>query len=218
MDTLLFSCFTATYLILFILALRLFKKRRIVSAALLLPVIAGLVYDNGIIAAGRLIGEGAALEALNAARFWLHALFTPLLVLYAWMTLKQAGVSWGQRAWFRWSVIALTIALVLLELLTEVRGLSLQPRWKYGILSYTNAEPSGGPPLMVLVVSVVLLAASIVIWRRQGWIWFFVGSLVMIVGSAVPLPVNSGAVTNLFELVLMFSLLTTAAFQSRSNH
>ncbi len=37
MDTLLFSCFAAAYLILFILALRLFKNRRIVSTALLLP-------------------------------------------------------------------------------------------------------------------------------------------------------------------------------------
>ncbi|MEM1502954.1 hypothetical protein RG959_05975 [Domibacillus sp. 8LH] len=216
MDTFLFSFFAAAYLILFIFALRLFKKRRIVNAVLLLPVIAGLVYDNSIIAAGRFIGEGAALEALNAARFWLHALFTPLLVLYAWMTLKQTGISWAQTAWIRLTAIVLTIALVLLELLTEVRGLSLQPRWEYGTLSYTNAEPSSGPPLMVLVVSVVLLAASIVIWRKQGWIWFFVGSLVMIVGSAVQLPIESGAVTNLFELVLIVSLLATAWFQGNN--
>lgn len=216
MDTVLFSCFAAAYLILFSLALHLFKKRRIISAALLLPVIAGLVYDNGILAAGRFIGGGAALETLNAARFWLHALFTPLLVLYAWLTLKQAGVSWAQRAWFRLAAIALTVTLVVLEFLTEVRDLSLQPRWEYGTLSYTNAEPSGGSPLMVLVVSFVLLAASIVVWRKQGWVWFFVGSLVMIVGSAVQLPVASGAVTNLFELVLIVSLLATAWFQGSS--
>ncbi len=66
---------------------------------------------------------------------------------------------------------------------------------------------------MILVVSVVLLAASIVIWRKQGWVWFFISSFVMIVGSAVPLPVASGAVTNLFELVLIVSLLATAWFQ-----
>ncbi|WP_309088935.1 hypothetical protein [Domibacillus sp.] len=129
------------------------------------------------------------------------------------MSLKQAGVSWAQTVWFRWAAIALTAALVLLEFLTEVRGLSLQPRWEYGTLSYTNVEPSSGPPLMILVVSVVLLAASIVIWRKQGWVWFFISSFVMIVGSAVPLPVASGAVTNLFELVLIVSLLATAWFQ-----
>ncbi|WNS81305.1 hypothetical protein RRU94_10890 [Domibacillus sp. DTU_2020_1001157_1_SI_ALB_TIR_016] len=213
MDTFLFSCFAAAYLILFSLALHLFKKRRIISAALLLPVIAGLVYDNGIIATGRFIGEGAALETLNAARFWLRALFTPLLVLYAWMSLKQAGVTWAHRGWFRLVAIALTVALVLLELFTEVRGLLLQPRWEYGTLSYTNAESSGGPPLMVLVVSIVLLADSVLVWRKQRWVWFFIGSLVMIVGSAVQLPVASGAVTNLFELVLIVSLLATAWFQ-----
>lgn len=217
MDTLLFSLFAIAYLVLFVLALQLVRKRRIWSAALLLSVIVGLIYDNGIIAAGRSIGEGSFLEGLNAARFWLHAFFTPLLVLYAWMALKQAGISWAKTAWFQWAAILMTVALVLFELFTEVLGLSLEPRWEYGKLSYTSAELASGPPLMVLVVSLVLLAASIVIWRKQGWIWFFVGSLVMIVGSAVQLPVESGAVTNLFELVLLASLLITAAFQSRTN-
>lgn len=215
MDTLLFSLFAIAYLILFVLALKLFRKRRIWSATLLLPVIAGLIYDNGIIAAGRLVGEGSFLEELNAVRFWLHAFFTPLLVLYAWMTLKQADASWAKTVWFRWSTILLTTALVLFELFTEVFGLSLEPRWEYGTLSYTSAEPLSGPPLMVLVVSLVLLAASVMIWRKQGWMWFFIGSLVMIVGSAVQLPVESGAVTNLFELALIGSLLATAWFQGK---
>ncbi|WP_245629810.1 hypothetical protein [Domibacillus robiginosus] len=185
------------------------------SAAILLPVIAGLIYDNGIIATGRFIGEGSFLEGLNAARFWLHAFFTPLLVLYAWMALKQADVSWAKTAWFQWAAILLTVALVLFELFTEVFGLSLEPRWEYRTLSYTSAELSGGPPLMVLVVSLVLLVASIVVWRKQGWIWFFVGSLVMIVGSAVKMPIESGAVTNMFELMLIVSLLVTAWFQRK---
>lgn len=217
MDTILFSFFAAAYLILFSLAFYLFRKKRAISAALLLPVIAGLVYDNAIIAAGRLIGESAALETMNAARFWLHAFFTPLLVFYAWAVLKQAGVRWAQTAWSRLAAIVLTGALVLLEWLTEVLGLSLQPRWEYGTLSYTNTDPSGGPPLMVLVVSAVLLAASIVVWRKLGWYWFFAGSLVMIAGSAVQLPVKSGAVTNFFELSLIGSLvLTSFSFYQKS--
>ena len=215
MDTVLFSLFSIAYLILFLLALRLFQKRRILSAAILLPVMAGLIYDNGIIAAGRFIGEGPFLENMNAARFWLHALFTPLLVLYAWLTLKQANIEWAQQPWFRLAATLLTLALVLLELFTEVFGLSLQARSEYGTLSYTSAEPASGPPLMVLIASLVLLATSIVIWRKQSWVWFFVGSLVMIVGSAVQLPVESGAVTNLFELALIGSLLATAWFQGK---
>ncbi len=213
MDTILFSLFALAYFVLFILAIRLFQNQRIPSALFLLPVIAGLVYDNSILAAGRFIGEGPLLENLNYARFWLHTLFTPLLVLYAWVTLKQARVHWAQQSWCHLTAFLLTLALILLELFTEVFGLTLEPEREYGVLSYSSAEPQSGPPIMVLVVSAVLLAASVVIWRKQKWIWFFVGSLVMIIGSAVQLPVESGAVTNLFELFLLVSLLVTAVFQ-----
>src|SRR5690625_1809936 len=55
------------------------------SAGLLgaLIVTLGLVYDNGILAAGSLIGEGPLLENLNWARYVIHAFGTPLLFIYA---------------------------------------------------------------------------------------------------------------------------------------
>ncbi|WP_231581288.1 hypothetical protein [Domibacillus enclensis] len=195
-------------------AVRLFKNKRTGSVLFLLPVIAGLVYDNGILAAGRFIGEGPILESLNYARFWIHAFLTPLLVLFAWKTLQQAGVQWAQKTWARITAFLLTTSLIGLELFTEVFGLVIQPEQSYGVLSYGKVESASGPPVMVLIVSVVLLGASILIWRKQGWLWFFVGSFVMIVGSAVQLPVKSGAVTNLFELVPLSSLVATARFQS----
>ena len=37
----------------------------------------------------------------------------------------------------------------------------------------------------------------------------------MTIGSAVQLPVDSGAVTNAFELALLISILATKAFQDR---
>ncbi|WP_082232152.1 hypothetical protein [Halobacillus massiliensis] len=212
MDTLLFSLLSLAYFILLVLALRIFK---VGSVLFLLPVIAGLVYDNGIIASGRFIGEGPLLEGLNLVRFWIHAFFTPLLTLFSWKTLDQAEISWAKSSITRISAFLLTLLLILLELFTEVFGLELEPRLEYGVLSYSSAETSGGPPLMVLMVSFVLLAASIVIWRKQKWAWFFIGSLLMIIGSAVELPVESGAVTNIFELILLSSLLATAYFQGK---
>ncbi|KAF0821491.1 hypothetical protein ACOSZF_09560 [Cytobacillus firmus] len=71
MDPLLFAAFTARYILLFIWAILIVKNSRPVSAAFLLPVILGLIYDNGILAAGSLIWEGSTLKLLNYARFWM---------------------------------------------------------------------------------------------------------------------------------------------------
>ncbi|UOR13843.1 hypothetical protein [Halobacillus amylolyticus] len=215
MDTVLFTFLTIAYTILLVLAIKVLRNYKVLSTLLLLPVIVGLIYENGIISTGRFIGKGPLLEGLNLARFWIHAFFTPLLVLYAWKTLEQAEVQWASKNWVRIFALLLTASLILMELFTVVIGLNIEASIEYGVLSYSSNEPSSGPPIMVLIVSVVLLVSSLIIWRRQEWIWFFIGSLLMIVGSAIQLPVDSGAITNFFELILISSLLGTAYFQRK---
>jgi hypothetical protein len=215
MDTILFGLFAMAYIALLTFTISSYKKYQVPSAAFLIPVIIGLVYDNTIISTGRFIGEGTLLENLNYLRYWIHAFFTPLLVLFAWKTIEQADIDWAGGKWAGFSAVLITIALILVELFTEVFGLGLQPEWEYGVLTYSSADASGGPPLMVLIVSLVLLIASIITWRKQKWIWFFIGSVAIIAGSAVQLPIESGAVTNLFELALLISLSATAAFQGK---
>lgn len=73
MDPLLFAAFSAGYILLFFWALSTVKDSGLISAVFLLPVLLGLIYDNGILAAGRFIGEGSTLKYLNYARFWIHA-------------------------------------------------------------------------------------------------------------------------------------------------
>ena len=104
----------------------------------------------------------------------------------------------------------------MVEYLTELRGLRIVPERVYGVLSYTSAAPSDGPPVMVLVVALVLLLVGALLWRRKGWPWLFAGALVMTIGSAVQLPVPSGAVTNAFELLLLASVTATMVRQDRA--
>jgi hypothetical protein len=216
MDTILFAGFAITYTLLFVWALVLAKNSGSVSAAFLLPVIAGLIYDNGILAAGRFIGAGHTLENLNYARFWIHAFFTPLLVLYSWITIKQAGIEWARKYWLKTIVFLLTAGLMMFELFTEVFGLKLEPQWEYNVLSYRSAETESSPPIMVLVVSAVLLVSSIMVWRKQKWFWFFAGSFIMIIGSTIKLPIESTAAVNAFELILLLSLTATSHFQKQA--
>jgi len=85
MDTFIFFMLVFGYVCLLIWGLLLAKGHGFLNLGnLLLLVILGLVYDNLIIATGRFIGEGSVLENLSYVRFWLHALFTPTLILFAW--------------------------------------------------------------------------------------------------------------------------------------
>lgn len=63
--------------------------------------------------------------------------------------------------------------------------------------------------LMILLISAVLLIAGAIVWKKAGWAWMFVGSAIMGIGSRVTLPVESAAVTNIFELILLTSLVWT---------
>ena len=217
MDTVLFFAFAAAYVAL--LAWGLSSARTHgwwTPANLPLLIVAGLVYDNLVLATGRFIGEGPLLEGLNLARFWIHALLTPLLVVFAWHAMCRAGVGWARTRIAEVVAVVFAASLVVLELVTVVAGLSLQPEPQYGVLSYTDVDSGGGPPLMVLFVTAALLVAAFLVWRRQGWVWFLGGTMLMVVGSAVPLPVESGAVTNAFELTLLTSILATKQFQDHA--
>ncbi|WP_229720243.1 hypothetical protein [Oceanobacillus neutriphilus] len=125
-------------------------------------------------------------------------------------------MKWTRMISVRISAIGLTVLLILFELFTEVFSLNIEAKWELGVLSYKSMEPSSGPPFMILFVSLVLIAASIFIWIKQKWAWFFIGSLLMIIGSVIQWPVKSGAITNLFELILIISLLGTAYFQRKT--
>lgn len=216
MDTFLFLGFAVAYLALLSWGVTLANRHGWRTPANLpLLVLAALVYDNLIIGVGRFLGDGSLLYSLNLARFWIHAAVTPVLVAWALHALKRAGFGWAQGAGFQTFSIVATLGLVVLEYLTELRGLRIVPRDEYGTLSYTNALPADGPPLMVLIVAAVLIVVGGMIWRKQGWPWLFVGAVVMTLGSAVEFPIESAAATNAFELLLLASIVATKAFQDR---
>lgn len=214
MDSVIFLAFATVYAALLVWSLVLVaRRRRVVASDLVCLVILGLVYDNAIIGVGAFVGEGEMLESANAARYWLHAFFTPLLVLVAWHIIVRTGVKWATRAWALVVAVVLTIGLVVYEILVGAAGIDLVPEREYGALSYSDADASEGPPLMVLAVAAVLLIAAITAVVKQRLWWLFVGTVLMLIGSAVTIPVPSGALTNAFELVLLVSIVGTIAQQ-----
>ncbi len=218
LDTVLFAAFAVGYVALFIWGLAMARRTDPFVPSNVLPlVILALIYDNVILALGQFIGEGALLETLSGARFWLHAFLTPLLVIFAIDAMGRAGLTFIRQRWVAFVSLAIYVALVVTDLLTEVQGLVLEPVREYGVLSYSSAEPATGPPAMVLGVTLVLLVSAVVVLWKQRWPWYLVGVILMGIGSSVTLPIESAAITNAFEFILMTSLLLTKQFQDRAH-
>jgi len=210
MDIYLYFLYAALYATLLIWGLYGIRKPDIARwTSVIFIVILPLIYDNLLLATGKWIGEGELLESLNFSRFCLHALITPLLVMYSIGTLRESGIEWAKKKWLLILGILYTLGLIILEFSIEVMGLELEVVKEYGVISYTNVEEATGPPIMVLFVTLMLIVASAILWKKTKWPVFFIGTVVMTIGIVIPINVDSGAVTNAFELFLIFTLIWT---------
>ncbi|WP_309129378.1 hypothetical protein [Microbacterium sp.] len=214
MDSILYLVFALAYAVLFfwMIALTL-SRRRIIASDLAALVVAALVYDNAVLAVGALVGEGEGLRVANGLRFWMHAFATPLLVIVGWHAMSRAGIRWAARGWAAAAAVALSAVLIAWELATSTLRMELVAETEYGAVSYSDAAAPAGPPVMALIVVAVLLLAGILVWIRQKWPWLTVAAVVMVAGISIPLPVQSGAVTNAFELLLLIGVVATIGFQ-----
>lgn len=190
-------------------SVQLYQRGRSSYTLLLLVVLAGLVYDTLVIALGRFVGQGGLLSTLNLGRFLIHGLLTPLLMIFAFGVLRRAGVGWAQGKVAHTVVCIVATLLVALGLFADLVGTDLQPRVVMDSLRYVNEGGMQGPPIASLVTMLFLLVAGIFLWRRTGWKWLALGSLVMFVASGA-------AMGNLFflggvgEVVLGFANVATA--------
>ncbi|MER2108292.1 MAG: phospholipid phosphatase [Solibacillus sp.] len=206
MDSYIFGFFTLAYLAVLIWGLMKHKKT---ASAILLLVVLALIYDNFILAIGSLIGEGSLLESLSYVRFWLHALFTPTLILFSLFVMREAGIHFAKKRWALYSFGGLMLLAILVEYFVELQGLTLSVRESYGVVSYSSISEASGPPPMILIVLVGLFTAAIALAKEKKWWWMLIGTVVMTVGSAVPIDVGSDAITNAFELFLIATLMWT---------
>ncbi|MBM7647787.1 hypothetical protein JOC78_000727 [Bacillus ectoiniformans] len=204
MDSIIYLLFSFSYILLLITALYAAYRHEWNKGSFLLLVLTGLVLDNAIIGLGASIGKSGLLESLNMSRYWMHAFFTPLLVIFCLYMLETIGI---QRVWLTLIFWGLTITLIIYELWTVTLNVNLEPQMEYGALRYENS--SEGPPVMVLVVSFVILLVSLFVWKKRRWIWMMVGITMMMIGSFIEFPIPSTAAVNGFELLLMITLTAT---------
>lgn len=215
MDTFLFFLLGFGYVCLLIWGIFLARDLGLFNLAnVLLLVIFGLVYDNLIIALGRFIGEGNVLESLSYVRFWLHALFTPTLILFAWSIYFRTGLPWAKKMYWKVLAYLMTIGLIFYELFASVKGLKLEPIWKNGVLTYESAGQPGSP-YMVIIITLVLGIIGLLLMKKFRFFWLLIGTLIMISGSILTIWIKDFPIMNVLEFLLIVSLLLTKQFVVR---
>ncbi|HEY9626664.1 MAG TPA: hypothetical protein V6C84_05135 [Coleofasciculaceae cyanobacterium] len=188
-----------------------FSQSPSLSLAVLLLVLTGLVYDNGVIFIGDWIGLSDRLLVLNKIRYWLHGLCSPLLILFAVQVLHRADLSWDIVPWSDRLAWGLTFTLIAIEIFDRMIRLHLKPITFAGTLRYKEVVPSKEIPVILVILCVGAIGA--VVWQHLGWSWMFLGALVMLLGSAVPTTTKAGpSIGSGVEVLLGISLLSTQIF------
>lgn len=209
MAAFLYPLYTGASLALAIWSVGLFQDSWSLEKFLLLAVLAGLIYDNITISAGSLLGEGELLKALNMMRFLLHNLLSPLLVLIAFELEYQTRAVGDSHAGIRSAVWALASGLILFGTVTKFFGLQLSPETYAGTLRYRAVNSGSGFPILEIGIVLLVALVGISLWQNIQCPWLFAGSLVMLVGGALPIKIVGPAVSSGAEILLILSLLAT---------
>jgi hypothetical protein len=176
---------------------------------IIVALVTGLIYENGILGLGGLIGYGETLKALNTPRFISHALFTPMLIIYAIGMGRMAGLAWAQSRASHIAFCMLATGLIAFGAFQDILNLRLVP-YEAGsqVLGYRNdfALLKGPPIPAVSAVLVVIVVGGLLLWRRR-WAGLLAGGVVMLVGAMLMLRFPLGG--NLGELALGLAINAT---------
>ncbi|MNZ36239.1 hypothetical protein D3C78_536540 [compost metagenome] len=217
MDFEIYLAIAAAYtLVLLLIVYHLVKTSWRRYPLLLLLVVFALIYDNAIIALGESIGEGELLQSLSTLRYWMHALFTPCLVLVGWDIARRTGMKWLNSTAAKITAWLITIGLIIYQIIAvTIKEVSdLVPAREYGVLRYM---PSGEPGsmAMVIIVGTLLFIGGLIVLFKLRWPWMAIGTAILFVGRAIPIPFESSAITNIYELILIVSLWAAIKYEDR---
>ncbi|NMA91098.1 MAG: hypothetical protein GX972_07185 [Amphibacillus sp.] len=213
MYTTIYLLLMMSYFGLFIWGILLFRRQKHIDlTVVLLLVIFGLIYDNFILSMGRVIGEGQFLLNLTYLRFWFHALFTPLLIIFVWKISEKVELKWAKNETSKMFIVLLTIGLIIYEWYQAIRELKLEPKWEQDVLMYESTGEQG-LPIMVLITTFIVGWVGVLLWKHQKYRWLFIGTAAMVVGSILGVWFKTSPIMNIFELIFILSLLLMKKYQ-----
>ena len=193
-----------------------FTFRRPASARLwiLRFLLAGMIYDNLVLALGD-AGAGAPwYAAASTGRFVLHAAALPLLIPFALSAMRAAAIPLARRPGVTAGCWLAALAAWSYGFWHDVGRLELVAAEALGHQRLTSL--SGLPPLGTIAVNLLLIVLAFILWRRTGWLPLLAGALFILIVNA-----GTGArpwgflAGNGAEVVFILCLLATERFLIR---
>lgn len=195
-------------------SIRLWLQSKSIAMVVLPIILISIAYDNLLLASGTLIGEGELLQFLSQIRFLIHYLTIPFLIVVGVELANRAGAGWAipLTRWLGW-ILAFTLGIA--DILNRYVGLELKPVYFAGVLRYTTEV--GEVPIVTIVVTLFVLLIGIGFWIRTGgrWSWLFWGTLIGLVGNALPISQFGTLPGSSAEFIMTLFLLLTERYSQR---
>lgn len=206
MSLLLYAVYALSHFCLLSWGIIIWRRFRFISSLIFAAILFGLFYDNIILALGNAVGPGETLHALSVARFVLHQLILPWLILGAAQQLARAEGRQSHRPQL-WAV-GLSALVMAAGIATRVVPLSLEAQVMDGVNRYV-AVGTVGPPIVSIVSVGFAGFTGFLLWRRHQWPWVFVTVILAFIAEGIPVEAIRRVFGSGFEVLLMAALLET---------
>lgn len=168
----------------------------------------GMIYDNVAQGAGFVFIDQDWFVWANYPRYYLHVWVLPFLTLFAFSIMKDAGVGIAGNRLFAGFCIAFTGVSLIYGSWHELRDLELGVYESMELVRLKKITES--IPYATILTNFLVIIFAAVVWRVNGWKWFFLGALFIFVLNSITGGFPWGfAVGNFAEVVFIFSLLKT---------
>ncbi len=200
--------FAALALVYAMALARLLAQPRGLPESLVAILLAGLCYDNTVLALGVLGGDAGWYQLLTVLRYAAHAIALPLLLVAGVSVARRAGLRWA--SYHRMIPAAALVAAsgVVFGLTVDVIGIELVTESLYGHSRLVSADSL--PPFATITTNIVLLGIGGSLWWQARWPWLFLASLlIFVVNGASASQDWSILAGNLAELQFALAWLAT---------
>ena len=179
------------------------------ALAMLLPILAWLMFDPLVFALGNSLGEGATLQVLHSLRHLLRAITMPFLLVIAYDQAKRARVKGTDDLLMILALGVVILALVVWGIMHGFAGVTLEVIDIEGIKQYQSDTPLGLPlPAIATVVLMTLFGLGIFLKAQVPWL--LLGGLLMLLGLIAPfIPILPTVAYAACPLVFVFGVLLT---------